>query len=307
MGRRGVLALAAPLLLSSVLAAQEPLDPVRATVLREAQRYVDCWMRDDPACVRELTDRERLQAAGMVAQLPRPLTNATQTEKEFVRIELAEPWPPVAVDGALFAFVPYIDGRLLERPELRVKELRFIRMGYLVGASDDEGESWRFIHVDSGTTPPADAIDRVMPGYGDGPRPEVGGFIFSEGPLSESRWLQTTERRFVPVDDGIAYALTYEIREGLDGPIDFTVHYDNPVDPGRPLQFSGSLEPGQRVLEWQSPALRDFELGERYDVMIEGNDPDTGARRFRHREELLFLTTRDVWLAEVAPPPATAP
>ncbi len=308
-GRR--LALAAAFLLSGTLAAQQNLEQSRAAALREAERYINCWMAGDVGCIEEMTHRERLDAAGLLSREMSRLQALMISRARYFPaqqiynwLEAAPAWPPFAVDGVLYAFVPTLETWTdpVNTTTFPVSGRRTDRMAYLIGASEDDGKSWRFIQVAEDSTLHSHAIDRVIPGY-DGPRPEIRIVVAETDPIVRSRWLMTKQRGFSPVDDAFAYVLKLDVRREIEEPIDFTVSYENPADSNAPSEFRGSLAPGQRELEWQSPALSGFEFGEKYQVVIVGRDPDSAEVLFEHREKLLFQPTQEFWRSEISRPP----
>ncbi len=307
------MALGAAFLLSGTLAAQQGAqsnrEQARDAAFQEAEHYASCWTDVHPNCINSLTDRERLAAAGLAGpdvhslrSFVRLQRGATKASDFFRWMEVAEPWPPFAIDNALFAFVPFFYTTGVQSVGYREE-----RVGYLIGASHDSGETWRFIQVDGDSDVKSDALDRVIPGYRDGPRPELLDREVQEQPFAESSTAATRERRFVPVDGAFAYSLNLYIRRSFRNPVDFVVRFDNPASRGQTLEFRGSLEPGQRELQWQSPALSSFQSGQTYSVVIEGSDPDTGSQLFEHAEQLLFEPTRENWLSVLAKPPAGQP
>jgi hypothetical protein len=301
------------LLLSSTLAAQQgagqtaqPLtaQQMSANVSAAARRMADCALALDLNCYQAMLDPTRRPPARTWPDVdtdPREIRAMALQLNEpdfFRRVEMAEPWPPIALDGVIFSFVPTFSSYGVERLGLRVD-----LAAYLIGVSEDGGRSWRFVDVSRYPQTRPDAVDQLMPGYGDGPRPEVRPVYVEESPFETSPWLQTTGRRLGSADEGFVYDLKFEIRRRIRDPIDLTVQYDNPADRGQQFRFDGSLQPGQRELQWKSPVLQSFEAGETYNVVIEGSDPATGALLFEHRESLLFQPTRELWLAAVPQPP----
>jgi hypothetical protein len=306
------LTLAAAFLLSSTLAAQQNLEQSRATALREAERYINCWTRNDVGCIEEMTHRESLEAAGMLSREMNRLRALMDSRTWFFPdqeiynwLEAAPAWPPFSVDGVVYAFVPTLEtwtDPVNTWTDRGGRSRRTDRMAYLLGASEDDGESWRFIQVDEESVLSSHEIDRVIPGY-DGPQPEIRVVVADARPIVRSRWLLTQQRGFSPVDDAYAYTLKLDVRRDVDEPIDFTVSYEDPADASGPAEFRGTLAPGQRELEWQSPALRGFEFGANYEVVIEGRYPDSSEVIFEHRETLLFQPTRELWLSVMSRPP----
>jgi hypothetical protein len=200
----------------------------------------------------------------------------------------------------VFAFVPYFASYPLAQGVMRRDQA-----GYLIASSRDDGETWLFILVNSVSARVTPPIDRLIPGYVDGPRPPILDFRVQESPFASSRLVRTVTRLFVPVDDAYAYVLELAFEQEFADPLVILVQYDNPADPDEPGLFRGSLQPGQRELQWQSRALGGFEWGEVYDVEIEGWSADMEDRKFQHGEELLFQPNREVWLAELSKVPAT--
>lgn len=309
--------LAAAFLVSSTLAAQQraeqtaqehtvkPLttQEMRVNAFAAAQQLAVCARANDADCYSAMLDHARLPppvSAYDVELDPREVRviNLQFTERDFFRwTDVAEPWPPIVLDGPIFIFVPAFSTSGVERLGIRTNAA-----WYLIGASEDGGETWLFIPVSRYPQTRPDAVDRLIPGYGDGPRPEVLPVYIEESPFQSSRWLRTTERYFALADGGFAYALKFEIRRRIKDPIDVTVQYENPADRDVYFRFQGSLDPGQSELQWRSPAL-DFELGETYGVVIEGSDRDSGELLFEHRESLLFQPTRELWLSATSKPP----
>jgi hypothetical protein len=306
------LILAAAFLLSTPLAAQESAEHARASAFREAERFTSCVMSRNAECVAEMYHLPLYEATGMATRdsdRPEPEMPAYREgtvlarrpdglrTSEYSWMEVAEPWPLFAVGEVLYSFVPYF--ATFGDPE---RGRQVDRMSYLIGASEDDGESWRFVAVRNALL--SSDIERAIPGHGDTPRPEFRDVEVDNGPFRQSRWLETTERRFVPVDDGYAYTLAVATRQEFDAPIEINVRYDNPADRNQPSSSQGSLEVGETALRWQSPPLTGFVAGASYEVVVEGRDADTGDRLFEHREVLLFQPTRELWLSVMSKPPA---
>ena len=322
MTYRSRLVLAVGCLVTGTVVAQPSAEDARAAAYREAERFTNCWTRVDVDCVEELTHRELLEAADLYGEEIKRLRSAVLSHDRKPRgvdldvlvdiqiKEVAEPWPPFSVDGRMFTLVPYLEfiGSTAGNDLLSMDVAdRLERTGFLIGASEDDGESWRFVVVSSNSPLRPDEIDLVIPGYGEGPRPEVMTIEVWDTPFERSRWLETRERQFVLAGDAFLYSLAVDIREGLEGPIDLVVRYDDPADPDRPLEYRDSLAAGQREFRWQSPTLVGFEMGSIYNVVIEGSDPDTGDRLFEHRQGILYHPTAELWWAVMSKPPPVDP
>lgn len=320
------MALAASLLLPSLLSAQQISEEARAAAFAQGERFASCLMSRDFACANAMSYAEAYWESGTVNRdlgavvisnsampidtvmpgnpinpvVPGRMAPNVGTILDYSWMEVAEPWPPFAVDDSLYAFVPYF-ASFGETARGR----RTDRMAYLIATSADDGKSWRFFPVRHNLQ--SKDIDSVIPGAGEVPRPEFRDIKVDDGDFARSPSLETTERRFLPSGEAYVYALTFEIRRSFATPVAITLRYDNPSDPARPLSFRGSLEPGQTGLRWQSPPLTGFETGQAYRIVIEGSDPETGSLLFEHRDELLLSATREQWLSVDSKPPGLRP
>jgi hypothetical protein len=221
--------------------------------------------------------------------------------RDFAVSRPSEPF--TADDGRLVTFVPYFESR---SDDERRQSVRLITMAYMVGISEDHGETWGFVPVNNSWFTPAE-VDLVFPEARNLPRPDVVELEVSQPEYGRSSWLQTTRREFVHGDDAIAYALKLTVRREIVEPLLLTIRYDNPAKVERSVSLQSSLPPSQLEIEWQSPALTGFELGETYDVVIAASDPDTGEQIFEHREALVFLPTVEMWRSHMAEAPVEQP
>jgi hypothetical protein len=273
------------------------------TLIRDSERYAACMTLPDTQCRTALIDVEGMRTGGISPRSGVPLIGFSRFRAQTGvpnshDFDVARPWEPFAAAGRLYSFVPTFESDAFVGPVMVVNgarvDPRFDRIAYLVAASDDGGQSWRFLPIIAANS---SDVDRLIPGYGDGPRPEFLDFEVRETELERSRSLLTLERGFVPVSDAIAYALKAEIREPFDGAVELSVTYDNPADPDEPAVDQATLEPGQTTLEWQSPPHTGFETGESYTVEIEGRDAASGDKLFTHRQDLRFYMTPEIWKA----------
>jgi hypothetical protein len=278
------------------------LDPAT----RDAEAYVACWMTANEACVFELSDRKLHAETGIalptVGEFQLDSRSLQTASYETISIELAQPWGPFTSGERLTKIVPYfdlaIDGTTGRRWE---------RTGYLIASSYDNGQSWRFANVRAVTVSVANWMARLNPGVEEPQWPEVSNRLIEEPGVERSRWMWTTGRRFVQIDDGFVYAMRWEVRQEFAEAVSFAISYDDPADRSRPLRFRGSLEPGQQALEWNSPVLTGFESGQIYEVVVEASDADTGELIFEHRQPMLFEPTLETWRAAMATSPASNP
>ena len=254
----------------------------------------------------ELIDREMYPPVGAIVdglltlELAPGLPSGLGNTMNLLSMEVAESWPPFVFGGMLYAYVPFF--AVSGDPK---SGARTDRMGYLAGASRDNGASWRFIAV----TPamPADQVNRLVPDDGLAPRPVSQDVTLTESPFERSRWLETVERRFAPVEGSYVYFLRLTVRRNVETPIEVTVRYDDPADREQPAESRVTLAPGQTELRWQSPVVNGFEAGQTYHVAIRGINPESGGRVFELAEVLLFQPTREDWLSVAAQPAEAAP
>ena len=192
----GRVLVAATLVLSSVTHAQgteaSPLDAIR----RDAERYAACIMSLGVDCLVELTDFEvwveffgfPLGEDTWKEGLERSRSHYLSLDGFHICMKVEEPWPPIALDGKLFTIVPYFQTGGVEGPPGR----RVDGTSYLIGASHNDGESWRFVQVLSDPSLPRSraevaGVNRVLRGYGDRPAPEITRVEVNESPLATSR------------------------------------------------------------------------------------------------------------------------
>jgi hypothetical protein len=210
---------------------------------------------------------------------------------------VSQPGEPFTTDdGRLLTFVPYFESRSEsdQRPSIRL-----ITMSYMVGVSEDQGETWGFVPVNNSWVTPGE-IDLVFPETRNVPHPDLLELEVSQTEYERSPWLQTTHREFVQIDNAFAYALELEVRRDVEEPLVLTIRYDNPTDRQRPLSLQSSMPPGQEEIQWRSPALTGFELGATYSVVITASDPGTGEQILEHGETLVFLPTVEMWRSHMA-------
>jgi hypothetical protein len=274
------------------------------TVIRDSERYAACMTQLDEPCIMALIDVEGMRTGGLLRLIAMRSINLARLRAQTgapqsYDFDVARPWEPFAAAGRLYSFVPIFESDGAVGPIMVINgeaavPPRIDRIAYLIAASDDGGQSWRFFPINA--TNSSD-LDLLIPGYGDGPRPEVLDFEVRETDLERSRSLLTLERRFALVGDAISYVLKAEIREPFDGAVDLSVTYDDPADPDQPAVDLATIEPGQTTLAWQSPPHTGFETGETYAVEIEGRDAASGEKLFTHRQDLRFYVTPEIWKA----------
>lgn len=79
----------------------------------------------------------------------------------YTRFELGPPRQPFAGDGLLYVFIPYL-------LEMEVRGKRHLQEAFLIGVSEDQGQSWKFV---DGVSSTPQNITTVIPGYGGAPLP----------------------------------------------------------------------------------------------------------------------------------------
>lgn len=79
----------------------------------------------------------------------------------YTRFELGPPGQPFAGDGKLYVFIPYFI-------EMEARGKRRLQEAFLIGVSEDQGQSWKF--VDGASSTPQN-ITTVIPSYGGAPLP----------------------------------------------------------------------------------------------------------------------------------------
>jgi hypothetical protein len=156
---------------------------------------------------------------------------------------------------------------------------------FLIGVSDDEGASWRFI---DGAFVDRTRIGHIIPDFDRRDLPEIEQQIIRSPDPVRSDYLQTTRGGFYYDGASAAYNLTVNVRKRIRSAVDVTVQLDDPRNPGRPQLYQSSLAAGQKTLEIVSPPLSGFEGGKLYSVLLTGTDATTGETLFEHGQQLLF-------------------
>jgi len=193
----GRVIVAATFVLSSAVHAQgtegTPLDAAR----RDAERYAACTSGLGVDCKVELTDFELWVEFGFPVEENTWMEGLEWSRSRYLSLDgfhicmkVQEPWPPIALDGELFTIVPYFQTGGVEGPPGR----RVDEISYLIGASDNDGESWRFVEVQTDPRFPrapaeVDGVNRIIRGYGDRPAPEIARVEVNESPLATSQCL----------------------------------------------------------------------------------------------------------------------
>jgi len=265
-----------------------------------------CRLNFDLRCIRELTDQRFYDEVGITSdelgRQTRNVARARNAQYESSTFDVARATEPFVSGDRLVSFVPYFES-LMDEPEGR----RYDQFGFLLASSYDNSESWQFVKIEGVHRSMLGYIEREFPGFAGREMPPVLEQVVQAPRLERTRWMATAGRGFVMVDGGFVYAMKWAVREEIESTLSLVIRYDDPADSSRPLRFRGSLEPGQQVLEWQSPVLTDFESDRTYDVVVEISEPDTGELLFEHRQPLLFKPTREIWLSMMAQPQAVEP
>lgn len=110
----------------------------------QAEQWAEAYVREDYAKVASLMNPKQVELAGGPERAARILSsNLKGAGVKMLAIKVGEPEEVVAVEGQLFAVVP---------TTLKMREPRGVVAGngFLVGASDDDGESWTFVDGSGG-------------------------------------------------------------------------------------------------------------------------------------------------------------
>jgi hypothetical protein len=135
-------------------------EDLSANASRDAMRLVACMKSFDPVCANSLTYTKGFEDRGISrVQLEQRVTDLYQRLKSmhatYSRFDLDAPWPPFIASGRNYVFVPY--NMTLETGEQRASSKSF-----LIGVSEDSGNSWKFV---DGQHVTQDNIGIIVPGY----------------------------------------------------------------------------------------------------------------------------------------------
>jgi hypothetical protein len=272
----------------------------------DAQRYIDCVDLLDAACLDELTYPGFSACSESAPQVYlfrlRDLFERARLigdpDLAYWRIEAAAPVAIESADERMFALVPL---RVLNRINLWSVSARF-----LLGVSENDGESWRFI--EDGIVRET-GIDRIVPGYAGPPLPELK-WVTPDPQPALSRYLETREAGFVlGAEDGDAFVkLAFEVRRRIRKPLTLFVAFENPRVSAEPIVSNSVLMPGQASISVVSPLITGLSADQYYEVVVFGLDPETDEAIFEHRQMLRYVPAIDYYdevVPAIAAPPNT--
>jgi len=155
--------------LLAVGAASAALADASDGLARDARRYVGCLKAFDARCLMSIMYLKPQQDRGatdnqIFRRIDQQLKSSREMGARYTRFDLQDPWDPLPLGGLLVAFVPYESDL-----ELRYRT-GFATTSYLVGISEDEGATWRFV---DGTGLSGDDLAAALPGFSGQPLPPV--------------------------------------------------------------------------------------------------------------------------------------
>lgn len=287
-------------LLASILGivAANAANSATETLDRDARRFAACVAALDADCVFDSTHVESQIAAGVRTPyvdrewLGELWDDPQQAAGEsgwngVARFESLQAREPFRVDGRLFAFVPYFQVNQLYGERLE-------RTGLLIGVSEDDGGSWRFVII-NGLHIQAHQVPRIFPELSGIELPPIRNRVLPRPEPVRTKYLGTTYAGFSPSGRAVLFALRFDIRRKIRSDVDLIVQFDDPSHPDQPAILEGNLSEGQERLEIRSPLFTGFEPGTYYDVMVRGIDSGSGEDLFEHRQRLLFDPSSELW------------
>ncbi len=157
--------LTAPLLFSTALLGATDIS---ANASRDATRLIVCMKAFDAACVNALSYTKMLEERGMSRdQLDQGVANLYRQLKSiharYSLLQLAAPWPPFALRGRTYVFIPYSMALSARGQDVTAKS-------FFIGVSEDSGNSWTFVEGQNVTQ---DNIAMIIPDFGGGALPST--------------------------------------------------------------------------------------------------------------------------------------
>jgi hypothetical protein len=268
----------------SALAAQPSTDSEVAALTRDLDRYAACRREFDADCLSALTHSE-LNAllrpglkVGETFLRPDAAPSDSNPLTALATRQFADPVQPFHAGNRLYSFIPYESAGPAPVGWVELKS-------FLIGISDDEGANWRFI---DGTFIDRTRIARIIPDFELSDLPETEPQIIRSPEPVRSNYLQTTRGGFYYDGEAAAYNLTFNVTKRIRSALDVTIQLDDPSNSGRSQTYQSTLAAGQKTLEIVSPAMRGFEGGKLYSVLLTATDAATGEKVFEHGQQLLF-------------------
>jgi hypothetical protein len=156
MFRRLETALALALLVSMPCRAAD----IAANARRDAARLANCMKAFDAPCANSMTYTKILEERGISrSQLDQQVgamyANLKTSHVTYSRFDLGAPWPPFVRLGRRYIFIPY-------NAVLEGMGRKALAKSFLIGVSEDDGTSWKFV---DGQRLTKDMIGQIIPGY----------------------------------------------------------------------------------------------------------------------------------------------
>ena len=208
---------------------------------------------------------------------------------------------PVAIEAdstRLFAFVPF-------RVTYRINHWSS-RTGFLLGVSENDGESWQFIEDPMVSLI---GVDRIVPGYtGVPPLTVETRDPAADPPPAKSKYLATRAAGFVlgTGEGDASIRLAFEVRKRVRSPLNLFVAFENPRSATEPIVVSSVLMPGQESLDVSSPQISGFLAKQYYMAVVFGLDAENEEIEFEHQQRLRYFPVADYHdevLPAIAGPP----
>ena len=262
------------------------------TAARDAQRYVGCIDALDIDCLETLTYPNYAVCDG-IARLTSLIRmrdsiggpgDLSDSDGTFWRIEPAAPVAIDSTDERLFVLVPL-------RVTFRIDQWGVLPR-FLLGVSENDGESWRFIEDSIVRLSP---VDLLVTGYSGAPlQPGLTAEPPADPQPAKSEYLTTREAGFIlGTQEGDAHAvLTFEVRKRIREPITLFLAFQNPRASAEPILVNSILMPGQESFSVSSPPITGLLAKQYYEVVALGLDPDTEEAVFEHRQLLRYFPVR---------------
>jgi hypothetical protein len=142
-------------------------DELSQAGVAQLTRMVECMKAFDAECVNGFMYTRPFEKKGMDVSKPAHAlkelyANLTSIGAKYSRFDLQDPGSTFTGDGQTFVFVPY--SSVLEGGGRRV-----LQEAFFIGASEDQGKTWRFM---DGISVTQENIRMIIPSYSGAPLPD---------------------------------------------------------------------------------------------------------------------------------------